>query len=120
MKLYHRVPRSAIRLTEPVGNEYQAEVDKHTARAQQGHERAQSRLKKAELRRQSHSATKARHVADGKLREFQRKLRVLDELVELRREELQQIEAMMKASPSSLVHRGAGCYRPIPQPGGIV
>lgn len=120
MKLTHHVPTAALRLTEEVSAEYQAEVDRHTTKAQREYEQAEARLAKAELRRQRHMATQSRQAAAGTLREYRRKLAVLDELVELRREELQRLEALMKAHPASTDHRGRGGYRPVPQPGGIV
>jgi hypothetical protein len=43
---------------------------------------------------------------------------VAAELVELRREELQRVEALMKGVPASAEHRGVRGFRPAPTPGG--
>ena len=92
--------------------EYQAEIDRHTARAEMAYAVAQRRFSQAKLRRQRALL----HAGPGALAQ----LRAADELVERRREELQRIEALMKAAPASLEHRGRKGYRPIPQPGSVV
>jgi hypothetical protein len=53
-------------------------------------------------------------------RRLVRAAQVAAELVELRREELQRVEALMKGVPASVEHRGRRTHRPMPQPGSIV
>jgi len=120
VKITHHVPAAAIRYTESVTPAYQCQVDKATERAQREYERAERRLAQAESRRQRHMQTRARATAAGREREYARKLKVLDEVVELRREELLQVEAIMKAVPASAEHRGRKGFRPVPPPAGVV
>src|SRR5678815_4881675 len=95
-KLKHNVPPQAFR-SDPITPEYQAEVDRHTGRLQYRYEVAERRLAAAELRLQRAriktvpaSAKKARRTA------ALNEIKVAEELVELRREELQAIAAMMQ------------------------
>lgn len=112
MKLKHNVPACAYR-SDPVTPEYQAEVDHSTGKAMAAWRRAQRRLEAAERRH-----LKAREaVARSSTRTRAKELAVAAELVELRREELQQIEALMKAAPAAAHHRGNRSFRPIPAPG---
>lgn len=110
MKLQHHVPARAIR-SDPVTPEYQAEVDRSTDKAMAEWRRAQKRLEAAERRlaRMQEVRISARSRA--------RDLAVALELVELRREELLRIEALMKSAPAAAQYRGTRSYRPIPQPG---
>jgi len=115
MKLKHHVPIRLLK-AEPVSPAYQAEVDRSTERAAAKYEAAARRLARAEFRLQQarDKAACASRQGRGKA---QRTIAVALELVEIRRAELQAIEALMKAVPASAAHRGRDSYRPIPQPG---
>lgn len=119
MKLKHNVPASAFQ-ADPVTPEYQVEVDRATERLTVAYERAQRRLAAAEerLSRAQRAAETAQHKKNAQSRA--REAAVALELVELRREELQQIEALMKAAPASAEHRGTRSFRPVPRPGSQV
>ncbi len=116
MRLRHHVPPQAYR-PEPVTWEYQSEVDRSSRKAKVLYEAAQRRLERAELRL---AAARAKAPARRAANRHQHELQVALELVELRREELQRLEALMKGIPASVEHRGRGAYHPIPQPGGLV
>lgn len=116
MKIKHKVPTVAYR-NDPVTPEYQAEVDRSTNRLTVAYERAQRRLEAAEQRLQRAQAAQAAQRAKKDARDRARELAVAAELVELRRSELQEIEALMKASPASAQHRGPRSFRPVPAPG---
>ncbi len=117
MRIKHKVPTSAFR-SDPITPAYQAEVDRSTNKLMLDYERAQRRLRAAEERleraeaRTSTAAAKKKRATDRA-----QEIRVATELVELRREELQQIEALMKSAPASAQHRGTKSFRPIPAPG---
>lgn len=115
MKLKHNVPASAYR-SDPVTPEYQAEVDRSTDKAMVAWRRAQRRLEAAERRHLKAKQAVARSSSRTKARE----LAVAAELVELRREELLAIEALMKAAPAAAQYRGNRSFRPIPKPGGTL
>jgi hypothetical protein len=118
MKLKHRIPSQAYFRSEEVTAAYQAEVDASTAKTQSAYERAQRKLAAAERRLTSVEAAARRGSVDAKrARASARELLGAAELVELRREELHRIEALMKGVPSSTEHRGRGAFRPVPQPG---
>lgn len=118
MKIQHHVPALGLR-PDPITPEYQAEVDRATDKAMVAYERAQRRLRAAELRLDR--ANEAAHPASRKrAKAIQRERAVAAELVELRREELQRIEALMKTVPASAQHRGLESFRPVPTPGGTI
>lgn len=117
MKIKHNVPACALRI-EPVTVEYQVEVDRSTSKAMVAFERAQRRLAAAELRLEKAEARNAQRLSVIQQRAATRELKVAAELVELRREELQRIEALMKSAPASAEHRGVRGFRPVPTPGG--
>jgi DNA transposition AAA+ family ATPase len=109
LKLRHHVPVRHLR-SNTITPEYQAEVDRSTEKAMRLYERARRRLEAAEkrlaqLQEKKQGATKRRDLA------------VAAELVELRREELLRLEALMKAAPASAEHRGVRGFRPVPAPG---
>lgn len=110
MKLTHHVSAIGLR-SDPVTPEYQAEVDRSTDKAMAEWKRAQKRLEAAERRLARVQASRAA------TRNRKRDLAVAAELVELRREELLRIEALMKAAPAAAQYRGVRSYRPVPQPG---
>jgi hypothetical protein len=120
VKLKHHVPVQAFQ-SDPITPEYQAEVDRATSSLQVRYEAAERRLAAAELRLQrarlktvAASAKKSRRTA--KLNE----IKVAEELVELRREELQRIEAMMNAHPAASPNQGRKSHRPVPDLGRLV
>lgn len=117
MKIKHnalvRQPRSAT-----IAPEYQAEVDRSTNKAMAAFERAQRRLVAAESRLERAEQRIAKRLDAQRRRAADRELKVAAELVELRREELQYVEALMKSAPASAEHRGVRGFRPVPQPGG--
>jgi hypothetical protein len=120
MKLTHHVPVQAFR-SDPISPEYQAEVDRATAKLGIQYEAAQRRLAFAELRLQrarlkqvATTAKKVRRTA------HLHEIKVAEELVELRREELQRIEAMMNATPSASPNRGRKSHRPVPELGRLI
>lgn len=116
MKIKHKIPLCAYR-SDPITPEYQAEVDRSTNKAMLEYERARRRLEAAE--RRLRKAEEASRVAGArkKVKATARELAVAAELVELRREELHRLEALMKNVPASAEHRGKRSYRPVPQPG---
>lgn len=117
MRLKHNVPPAAFRV-DPITPEYQAEVDRATAKAVVDYERAQRRLRAAEERLERARERSARQTINAKRsRAIARELAVAAELVELRREELQRLEDMMRAAPASAEHRGVKSYSPVPRPG---
>jgi hypothetical protein len=111
MKIKHRVPAHLLPASDPVTPEYQAEVDRSTAKAEAAYRRAEQRLEREEARleRARGKAKTKRQLHDVK---------VLEALVELRRTELQKLHMMMVASPASSQHRGTHAgHRHIPSPG---
>lgn len=116
MKITHHVPTSAFR-SDPITLEYQREVDRATDKAVVAYERGRRRLEAAELRLRKAEDAALRSGDRRKQKERARELAVAAELVELRREELQRLEALMQASPASAEHRGKRSFRPVPQPG---
>jgi hypothetical protein len=118
VKLTHHVPATAYRSAK-VSSEYQAQVDRSTARAEVVFAQAQRRLEGAERRRQR-AEERLTSAPKRSRKVLERELRVADELVELRREELLRLQGLMRSIPSSVAHRGRGGYRPIPQPGEVL
>lgn len=117
MKIKHNAPVIQPR-SAPVAAGYQAEVDRATGKAAAACARAQRRLTAAEARLAKAEVRNAKQLNVARRRLAERELKVASELVELRREELQQIEALMKAAPASAEHRGVRGFRPVPKPGG--
>src|SRR5690242_2788947 len=112
MKIHHRVPIAAYR-SEAISADYQHEVDRSTASAEMAYAQAQRRLAAAEKRRRkADEAVLAAASVGHSTARLAREAAILAELEELRREELLQIEALMKSAPASLMHRGRGSYRP--------
>jgi hypothetical protein len=107
MRLKHNVPARVLR-SDPITPEYQAQVDRATSKAMVAYERAQRRLKSAESRLARAQSTQS------KKKSAQRELAIALELVELRREELRRIEALMTSVPASAEHRGTRSFRPVP------
>lgn len=117
MKLKHKVPSFAVR-SATVTPEYQAEVDRSTNKAMAAYERAQRRLNAAKRRLEKAQQRSAERLNVTRRRAADRELKVAAELVELRREELQRLESLMRSAPASAEHRGVHAFRPVPQPGG--
>lgn len=116
MKLRHNVPPVGLR-SEPITPGYQAEVDRSTHKAMVAYEAAQRRLRAAEERLLRAQAAQERAADKRAALAAKRELAVALELVELRREELQRVESLMKAAPASAEHRGVRSFRPVPKPG---
>lgn len=106
MKIVHRVPplepRSAV-----VSSEYQAEVDRHTAKAEARYRAACRRVDRAEARL-------ARLQAKRGTPPLARQIAEAAALVELRQRELDALHSLMQAAPASAVHRGRKSFRPVP------
>jgi hypothetical protein len=115
VKLTHHVPSTARR-SATVSAEYQAEVDRSTAKTEAAYARAQQRLAAAERRKQR-AEQRLTSSRLGWRADRARELRIATELVEIRREELLKLQDLMRATPASVEHRGRGGYRPVPQPG---
>lgn len=102
MRITHRVPviepESAV-----VDAKYQAEVDRATHKAERTYAKALQALARAERRLHRVEQTRNRKA-----------IRLAAEIVELRRQELVEIERMMFGSPASATHRGRRSYRPVP------
>jgi hypothetical protein len=81
------------------------------------YERAQRRLVAAEARLERANLAAQLATSRKRAQALDHEIAVAAELVELRREELQRIEALMKSVPASVAHRGTRGYRPVPQPG---
>lgn len=116
MKITHRVPVRELR-SDPITPEYQDEVDRATRSLQVRYEAAQRRLNRAEekvtvARRRAEAAQSKHRLRDEVNARIA--LRVAQELAELRREELEAIERLMKSSPASAPHRGVASFRPLP------
>lgn len=123
MKLRHRIPTAALRDSDPVTPDYQAQVDRSTAKAQVAYERAQRNLTAALRRLERADEAVLANAAKGRKKDgaLVRAAKVAAELVELRREELQELERLMKAAPASSTHRsGRKGHRPIPAQGSII
>lgn len=107
MKIRHKVNPNWTRPSEPITEGYQREIDESTAKLERRHRHAIAGLARAE-----------RMVADaeeiGSKKARNRALRVANELVELRREELQELHRMVVSIPVSLQHRGTDGYRHVP------
>lgn len=114
MKITHRIPTGTAKPGgDPVPAAYAAEVEKHTAKAEQRYRRAQANLARA-LARLATAEAKPASKAN------RRALRIARELVEIRRRELQEIEALMTGYASSSTHRTRTTKRPIPGQGRII
>ena len=119
MKLKHNTPATQPR-SATITPEYQAEVDRATSKAMVAYERAQRRLAAAETRLTLAQEKRERAKSAAQRRLAEHKMAVAAELVELRREELLRVEALMKSAPASAEHRGVRGFRPVPQPGGTL
>jgi hypothetical protein len=111
VRIKHRIPVDHLRLTDEVTPEYQAEVDRHTARLEREYRAAEARLVAAEERakridKQTASrATRKAHERDSASAWA---------LVDLCRLELEKFERMMQAVPASSQHRSRAAHRPVP------
>lgn len=100
-----RVPES-----DPVSPEYQAEVDQSTQRAEREFRRAKQRFERAQAK-----LTEARERrARSRKSVSNKQLAELEALLELRREELAELQRMMVATAASAQHRGVRSFRPVP------
>jgi hypothetical protein len=114
VKIRHHVPVEQVMRPDPVSPEYQAEVDRSTAKAEREYRRAQRELARVERRLEQERSR-------GRGRPGPRKRRYIAELeaeVELRRTRLLELHRMMLASPQSAQHRGTrDPHRHVPTPG---
>ncbi len=117
MRIRHRYPVERMMASDPVTDEYQAEVDAHTARRERDYRDAEKRLRAAELKR---DRIRAETVSRSTRKAHARRLAELDALVDLRRNELDALDRQMKASPQSAQHRGKKSYRAVPVTHGTV
>lgn len=109
MKIQHR-PYTGPLASDPITPEYQAEVDRDTARAEAHYRRAQQRLHRAEERLSKVRSQKATG-------QHKRQVAELEAIVELRRQELLNLHKLLTASPASSLHRGRnGGHRHVPSP----
>lgn len=91
MRISHRGPASswfAVPVSDYVEPEYEAEVQEHTERAEREYRKARERLQRAEERLAE--ARRRQHAA--------KRIRQLQELVKLRRAELEEWERLMTAA----------------------
>lgn len=116
MKITHNIP--VERASATVSAEYQAEVDASMRRGRLRWESEQSSLAAAERRRDRVARRKPKTARAKKLQT--RQLRELDELIELRRMEVQRMAGLMQASPQSASHRGRKSFRPVPKMGDLL
>lgn len=108
MKIRHRIPPEAHFRSDPVTPEYQAEVDRATAKSER-------RAAYAELRLQAAQAKLENALRIKKKAQRERAVMVALELVEVRRQELLQIQRQMTQSPAAAANRGNGHgKRPVP------
>lgn len=118
MRIGHRIPVEHMRWTDEVTPEYQAEVDRSTAKIEKAYKDAKKRLAAAEQK-----AARVRQETVGRKTKKAHEARLAQAaaIVELRRIELEKYERMMMSSPQSAQHRGIGSHRQIPaRRGGLV
>lgn len=111
MRIKHRIPVDRLRLTDEVTSEYQAEVDKHTARLEREYRAAQARLSAAEERAKR---IDRRTASRSSRKAHERDSATAWALVDLYRLELEKFERMMQAVPASSQHRSRAAHRPVP------
>lgn len=108
MKISHRVPVREL-TSDPITAEYQAEVDRSTAKLEREYARAEKRLDAA-IRR-AERADRALAVRKVKARSAAEAWAV----VEARRDELAALGRLMRANPgASAQHRPGSGVRPVP------
>lgn len=109
MRIKHRIPLQALEYRgAEITPEYQAEVDRSVARAENREAVAQRRLQAAEAKLAKAQKIKARAQRE-------RAVLVARELVEMRRQELLAVQRQMNSAPSSARTRGRGHKKqPIP------
>lgn len=111
MRIKHRYPVDRMRFTDDVSAEYQAEVDRQTARRERDYEAASRRLQAAQSRRER---IEHESVSKTTREKHARRLAAAIALVEVRRLELERIDQQMRTSPQAAQHRGTGSFRPVP------
>lgn len=109
MKMRHRVPNRPPR-PEPISERYQAEVDHATAKLERAYMRAQKRLEVAERRA---------HRVEVRAKPKPKDIEVAWAEVELRRQELAEIQKLMQPAGAPAKNRGRESYRPVPISHGI-
>jgi anion-transporting ArsA/GET3 family ATPase len=106
MKIRHNPNGAWDRPSATVDDDYEAQVQRSTQKAERLYARAQKRLEKAEA--QLAAVTSAKSAPNRK-----RRVAEVQALVELRRAELAECERMMTGVPASAAHRGRESFRPI-------
>ena len=97
---------------------YQAEVDRSMTRGRLKWESEQAALAKAERRRDRLARQQPKTAREHKI--TKRKLRLLDEQIELQRQHLLDVQRMMVRTGAPATSRGQKSFRPVPQPGDIL
>lgn len=105
MRISHKLNPGWRPVQDEMTPEYESAVQRTTYAAERAYAKAVQNLQRAQqkLERAENSKATAKQI------------RVAWELVELRREELLEIEMTMRSSPQSAQHRGRKGYRPVPQ-----
>lgn len=111
MKITHRVPNLRRPHGDTVSDAYQAEVDRHTAKLEAEYRAAQKNLAAAVRRL---DRVRAESVSRATAKAHDRRLREATALAEMRREQLEQLQAMMTRVPASSQHRSREAHRPVP------
>lgn len=109
MKIKHKVPAFAPK-SEDVSEQYENEVRRSTQRGEREYLRAQKRVTAAEQRLEKIRAASAKARA---LSSYTRDLNVAIQIVEQRRQELAELERLMKQSPNPAKNRGTKSFRPV-------
>jgi hypothetical protein len=109
MKMKHRVP---IRVPQSatVDEAYESEVRRSTEHGERQHARAIKRLRDAERRLEK---VRSREESRRAVSAYTRDLNIALQIVELRRQELSDLERLMRQSPQSAQHRGTKSFRPV-------
>ena len=116
MRITHRVPAVALtnNMTGRLDPDYEREVERQTAQrvtrfeaAERALEAATKRAQKAERKAAEASTTKAKRLTA-------RELTAAWELVEHRRNELDNLHRLMTATPAGSANRGTKSFRQVP------
>lgn len=120
MKIHHRVPVDKIsyNMTGKLDPDYEAEVERSTAKLEKEWERAQKRVESAKIAAEK-ARVRAAYVEQQRAeklerQEAERQYKLALELLAEREEELRELEVMMTSSPAGSQNRGKKSYRPVP------
>lgn len=111
-KSRHRYPVELMGQSEEITPEYQLEVDRSTAKLEREYAQAQKRLEAAE-RRAMKAGEKPVKKVRSKATSQEKNLIDLWAEVEVRRQELMEIEALMRGSHIPQRNRGKGSFKPV-------